>query len=103
MRPGHLWRNTEADLIGQSAEVTLRKNILVEIDAEIARLQQARALLATIEAPKAKRGRPAKSDSVTPVVKAKVTKRRTLSTEAREKIRQAQVKRWAKAKKAAKA
>jgi hypothetical protein len=80
----------------------LLKNIVTEIDSEIARLQQARALLATIEAPKPKRGRPAKSAAVTPVVKAKATKRRTLSTEAREKIRQAQIKRWAKAKKATK-
>lgn len=79
------------------------KDIVVKIDAEIERLQQVRALLATIEAPKAKRGRPTKSATVTPVVKTKVTKHRTMSAEAREKIRQAQVKRWAKANKATKA
>ena len=76
------------------------KNVLVEIDAEIARLQQAKALLATIEAPKAKRGRPAKS-AVTKSP-AKIVKRRTMSPEARDRIRQAQIKRWAKSKKAAK-
>lgn len=76
------------------------KNVVVEIDAEVARLQQARALLlAIIEVPKAKRGRPAKSATVAPVVKTKTTKRRTMNPEARERIRQAQIKRWAKAKK----
>jgi hypothetical protein len=68
------------------------ENILVEIDAEIARLKQARALLAglgtaaTQARPKAKKA-PAK---------AKNRKKRVLSAEARKKIADAQHRRWAK-------
>ena len=61
-------------------------NILSAIDAEIARLQQVRALLS--------------SDGTTPPA-ASVRKRRKLSAAARKKIADAQRKRWAKQKAAA--
>ena len=54
------------------------ENILVEIDAEIARLQQARALLATLGTSATKAGRPAKKAPA----KAKTRKKRVLSAEA---------------------
>jgi hypothetical protein len=79
----------------------LLEDIIAEIDAEIARLQSVRLLLSgsTTTAVKHGPGRPPKTaTTVTP----KKTKRRTLSPEAREKIRQGQLKRWAAAKKAAK-
>ena len=62
--------------------------ILFEIDSEIARLQKVRELLGGSNNGVAKRGRP--------------TGKRTLSAEARAKIAEAQRKRWAKQKKAAK-
>lgn len=73
-------------------------NIVRQIDAEIARLRQARILLMDIGTP-AKRGpgRPTNSAATAPAK----TKRRTMSAEAREKIRQAQLKRWAANKKSA--
>jgi hypothetical protein len=66
------------------------ENILAQIDSEIARLQQARKLLASI----------GDSTSVTPSAKkpaAKTTRRkkRVLSAEARKRIADAQRKRWA--------
>jgi hypothetical protein len=82
----------------------LSDNILKEIDAEIARLQQARVLLMDIGTP-AKRG-PGRPPNGSATAQAKNKKHRTMSAEAREKIRQAQLKRWAAnkttAKKAAK-
>lgn len=68
-------------------------DLIAEIDAEISRLRGARSLLAGAgfddkskrQSPSA--GRPPK------------TAKRQLSPEARERIRQAQIKRWAKAKK----
>lgn len=76
------------------------ENIVAEIDAEISRLQTARVLLTGISAPtKRGPGRPAKA--IPPVVPSK-KKRRRLSAEAREKMRQAQLKRWAAVKKSAK-
>ncbi len=78
------------------------ETILLEIDAEIVRLQHVRALLTGMSAPvKRGRGRPAKTAlpaAVTPKKKAK----RKLSAEAREKMRQGQLKRWAAVKKSAK-
>ncbi len=70
---------------------------VAEIDAEIARLKQARTLLAGTESPAVakKRGRPA--GVVTATVKpAKKKAKRTLSPEARKAIGDAQKKRWAK-------
>ena len=74
--------------------------ILTEIDAEIARLQQVRALLVAAATP-AKRGpgRPAETTDATAPKKAP---RRTMSTAAREKMRQGQLRRWAATKKSAK-
>jgi RecJ-like exonuclease len=67
-------------------------SILVQIDAEIARLTQVRSLLAnigsvavTVAQPKAKNA-PAK---------VKIRKKRVLSPEARKRIADAQRKRWA--------
>jgi len=62
--------------------------LLSEIDAEISRLQEARALLGA-NGYAAKRGRPA-------------GKKRTLSADARARIAAAQRARWAKQKRAAK-
>jgi len=67
------------------------KNILTQLDSEIARLKQARALLAGIGAAAAKAGRIAK----TAPAKAKRAKKRVLSAEARKRIADAQRKRWA--------
>jgi hypothetical protein len=74
------------------------ENILVEIDAEIARLKQARALLTTLGAATTKAGRKAKKAPA----KAKTRKKRVLSPEARKKIADAQHRRWAKLKAKAK-
>jgi hypothetical protein len=73
------------------------KDILAAIDAEIARLEQAKALLSASGAVSAKRkpGRPAKvATAVAPKVQ-KTRKRGKMSAKARERIRQAQIKRWA--------
>lgn len=73
--------------------------IVAQIDAEIARLQQVRQILAgmTTEGPvKRGRGRPRKT--TLPVL----PKKRTLSAEARAKIAAATKARWAQAKKAGK-
>jgi hypothetical protein len=71
--------------------------ILTLIDAEIATLQHARAALAGT-ATKRGPGRP--KSTAAPLVKPK--KRRKLSAEARAKIAEAQRKRWAAVRKAAK-
>ncbi len=78
------------------------KNLLTEIDAEIARLQHAKALLLGVSTPtKRGPGRPAKAVA-SPATPAKKSTKRTVSAEAREKMRQGQLKRWAAAKKSAK-
>jgi hypothetical protein len=76
---------------------TVVKDILAAIDAEIATLEQAKALLRASGAVVAKRklGRPAKAASVVVPKVQKARKRRKMSVEARERIRQAQIKRWA--------
>jgi hypothetical protein len=71
------------------------ESILSELDAEIARLQQAKALL-TGEPVKRGPGRP----KAVPTVVAK--KKRNLSPEGRARIAAAVKARWAKQKKAAK-
>jgi hypothetical protein len=69
------------------------QEIITALDAEIARLQHARSLIAASGKPK-RRGRPAKSaPSAVPA-----SKKRKLSSEARKKIAAAQKKRWAKQK-----
>nr|WP_128915272.1 hypothetical protein [Granulicella sibirica] len=72
-------------------------NLIEEIDAEILRLQHARALLD--ESPvKRGPGRPRKS--VVSTVKAKVQGKRLMSPEGRARIAEAQKKRWAAKRKA---
>lgn len=70
------------------------KGIIAEIDAEIARLQQARALLSGGSV-KAKPGRP-KGSANKPQ-----RRRRVLSADARKRIGDAQKRRWAERRKAA--
>jgi hypothetical protein len=67
------------------------ENILAQIDSEIARLMQARKLLATIGTGAARDGRSAAKAAA----KAKPRKKRVLSAEARKRIADAQRKRWA--------
>lgn len=79
--------------------------ILAEIDAQIAKLQQARALLAGTNATsvaavtKKAVGRPRKN-TLAPAP-AKASKKRVLSPEARKRIADAQKKRWAESRKKA--
>lgn len=85
-------------------------NIVLAIDAEISRLQQAKALLADSSIPtqvKGKLGRPAatavsgKATSFDPPhFGAKPRRRRSLSAAGRARIAAAQKARWAKIKKA---
>ena len=73
------------------------KDILSAIDNEIACLEQAKAILSASGAVSARRkpGRPAKvATLVTPKVQ-KTRKRGKMSAEGRERVRQAQFKRWA--------
>jgi Cu/Ag efflux pump CusA len=78
----------------------MMKSILSEIDAEISRLKQAKAILSSVGtiAIKRKPGRPAKADDVVILKDQKTKKRKKLSAEGRERIRQAQIKRWASVK-----
>ncbi len=81
------------------------KDILAAIDSEIARLEQAKALLSASDVVVARRkpGRPGTTASdIAPKVQ-RTRKRRKMSAEARERIRQAQIKRWAAQKGALKA
>jgi hypothetical protein len=73
-----------------------RNNIVLEIDAEISRLQQARALLAGTNAGKPK----PRASASTSLRNNKPV--RSLSAAARAKISAAQKARWAKSKRAAK-
>ena len=69
--------------------------LLVEIDSELNRLQQARAALVALGAP-AKRS-PGRAKGALAKI---VTKKRVMSAEAKARIGAAQKKRWAAAKKA---
>ena len=73
------------------------KDILATIDAEIACLELAKVLLRTSGAVVAKRkpGRPTMVASIESPEVQKARKRRKMSAEGRERIRQAQIKRWA--------
>ena len=84
---------------------TMVKDILAAIDTEIARLEQAKALLSTSGAFVAKRkpGQPEKVASIEAPKVQKARKRSKMSAEGRERIRQAQIKRWATLKSASKA
>jgi hypothetical protein len=80
--------------------------IIAEIDGQIAKLQQARALLAEDStAPRAGRGRRPKG-SKTPATKetsvATGTRKRKLSPEGRKRIADAMKKRWAERRKQSK-
>ena len=82
---GDIGRKIEDHMVGYlvtEGDQMDTRQILAELDKEIANLQSARALLA---------GSSASS--------LKTSKRRTMSAEARERIADAQRKRWAKAKK----
>jgi hypothetical protein len=83
----------------------MMKDILAEIDAEIARLKQVKALLSASGTFVAKRKpeRPAKVASIEAPKGQKARQRRKMSAEGRERIRQAQIKRWAALKGASKA
>lgn len=67
------------------------ENILAQIDSEISRLTQARALLANLGTATAASGRKAAKVAA----KAKPRKKRVLSADARKRIADAQRKRWA--------
>jgi hypothetical protein len=77
------------------AERTMVKDIVSAFDAEIARLKQVKVLLSASGAFVAKRkpGRPAKVASIEAPKVQKARKRRKMSAEGRERIRQAQIKR----------
>jgi hypothetical protein len=77
----------------------LIESIIAEIDVEISRLQQARAILAATEL-SPKLVRLAKTVTIEPAKRAS-PKRRVMSDETKEKMRQGQLKRWATAKKSA--
>jgi hypothetical protein len=79
-------------------------SLLSAIETEIARLKQARALLAS-DQPYKRRGRPPGSTNKNSVVSQAPTlvapKKRTMSAAGRKRIAEAQRKRWAAQKKAA--
>jgi hypothetical protein len=68
--------------------------IIAEIDAEIAKLQQARSLLAGTFSERTGRGRPKGSKNVKTAPSTTTTKRK-LSPEGRKRIADAMKKRWA--------
>lgn len=71
--------------------------MIAALDEELARLRQVRELLSggAPEAPvKRKRGRPAKT-AVKTILASPVAKKRNLSDEARQRIAEAQKRRWA--------
>ena len=83
-------------------------DVIAQIDAEIAKLQQAKALLggAMAAVVKSGRGRPKGSKNAAPVVKAAAKKtavkaKRKLSPEGRKAIADAMKRRWAERRKQA--
>jgi len=80
------------------------KDILTQLDAEIARLQQAKTLLASADVSTtsaARRGRPRK-DTASPAPAKPAKKKRNLSPEGRARIAEAVKRRWASQKAKAK-
>ena len=74
--------------------------IIAEIDAQISKLQQARALLAgTTTSAGPGRGRPKGSKNGASTVSAKTPRKRKLSPEGRKRIADAMKKRWAERRK----
>ena len=82
----------------------MTKSILFEIDAQIALLRQAKALLSSTgtTAIKRKPGRPSKTAAIVVPFAQKAKKRKKMSADGRERVRQAQIKRWAAVRQAAK-
>ncbi len=82
----------------------MTKSILFEIDAQIALLKQVKALLSSAgtTAIKRKPGRPSKTAAIVVPVAQKAKKRKKMSAEGRERVRQAQIKRWDAVRQAAK-
>lgn len=78
--------------------------VIAEIDAEIDRLQRAKALLLDIGAIGAakKRGRPTQKNAAAKAAPLKRSGRKPMSPEAKKRIGDAQRKRWAAQKKSAK-
>jgi hypothetical protein len=70
------------------------KDLLAGIDAEIARLEQARSLLTSNGEPEIRRGRPKKKSEAAATVKPK-KKKRNLTPEGRARISAAVKRRWA--------
>lgn len=70
------------------------KDLLAQIDIEIARLEQARSLLAAGDKPEIRRGRPTKTSEVSPAGKP-AKKMRNLTPEGRARIAEAVKRRWA--------
>ncbi len=68
--------------------------ILQEIDLEIARLEQAKALLSGASVSKAKSGRSAKTSLTTNTAPAKGKTKRNLTPEGRKRIAEAVKRRW---------
>jgi hypothetical protein len=87
------------------ADRTMTKSILPEIVSQIALLRQAKALLSSAgtTAIKRKPGRPSKTAAIVVPVAQKAKKRKKTSAEGRERVRQAQIKRWAALKGVSKA
>jgi hypothetical protein len=77
--------------------------IIAEIDAQISKLQQARALLAGTTAPAARsgRGRPKGSKKNAAAAPPAPARKRKLSPEGRKRIADAMKKRWAERRKQA--
>jgi hypothetical protein len=73
--------------------------IIAEIDAQISKLQQARALLAGTTAPAARSGRGRPKGSKKTVAAAAPARKRKLSPEGRKRIADAMKKRWAERRK----
>ena len=74
--------------------------IIAEIDSQISKLQQARALLAgTTAASGAGRGRPKGSKNTVAGTSATTPRKRKLSPEGRKRIADAMKKRWAERRK----
>jgi hypothetical protein len=87
--------------INSEAKVEVSR-IIAEIDGQIAKLQQARALLTEgTGVPRAGRGRPKGSKNASPAKEASATGTRTrkLSPEGRKRIADAMKKRWAERRK----
>ena len=86
------------------------RNIVAEIDAKIASLQQARAVLVDLDEnaviSKPRRGRPKGSTNAAKAASVKIskqgTRKRNLSPEGRKRIAEAMKRRWAERRKAVK-